>query len=172
MTRLYVYWKEPADAYFIMMWQQWNAKSYFKEGGKIGKKDVPLNYLSLSEVLDILGLKLFAKYTSTRAGNGKILIKKVSEIINKWISGKFMPLMDWPKSVNTFALSKIWYRSAAIDFKCGDIAKFYSKIKSWIYQDSFLKLDQKLLFRKTENGGLGLTHIQSKMTASLLCGFL
>ena len=80
--------------------------------------------------MDILGVKLYARYASTRAENGEILVKKVSDIINRWKSGKFLPLTDRPKSVNTFALSKLWYRAAAIDFKNGDIEKIESKIKS------------------------------------------
>ena len=47
-----------------------------------------------------------------------------------------------------------------------------SKIKSWIYQDCFLKPEEEILYRKTENGCLDLTHIQQKMNDSVLCGFL
>ena len=38
------------------------------------KKNIPLLYLNKSEFLDILGVKLFAKYSTTRSENREILI--------------------------------------------------------------------------------------------------
>ena len=35
-----------------------------------------------------------------------------------------------------------------------------------------MKPEQEVLYRKTENGGLGMTNILIKMKANLLCGFL
>ena len=111
-----------------------------------GSKDnIPLPYLDKSEFLDILGVKLFAKFSTTRSENGKILIKKVSNTIDKWKSGKFLPLTDRPKSTNTYALSKEWYRAAAIDLKIADIEKIESKIKTWTYQYNFLKPEQEMV---------------------------
>ena len=72
---------------------------------KWSKKDVPLKYLTISEHLDILGVKLFANFNQTRTKNGEILIKKINDLINIWKSGKFMPLLDRPTSINTYALS-------------------------------------------------------------------
>lgn len=83
-----------------------------------------------------------------------------------------MPITNHPRSVNTFALSKIWYRSAAIYIKCGDITKIDSRIKSWVYQDNFEKPEQEILCRKIEDGGLGLTNLRQKMKANLLCNFM
>ena len=39
------------------------------------KKEVPLDYSSKSEFLDILGVQLFANFTQTRTINGEILVK-------------------------------------------------------------------------------------------------
>ena len=58
------------------------------------KKQIPLKYLTISDHLDILGVKLFGNFIKTRARNGEILIKKVNDLINLWKSGKFMPLLD------------------------------------------------------------------------------
>ena len=120
---------EPLKCKLVLLgaWKNWT------------KKEVPLNYLTISEFLDILGVKLFANFNQTRNVNGEILIKKVSDLINAWKPGKFMPLTDPPNCINTFALSKIWYRLASINIKYSDIDKIESKIKSWLNQDSFEK---------------------------------
>lgn len=103
------------------------------------KNKTPLKYLTISEHLDILGVKIFANFIKTRAKNGEILIKKFNDLINTWKSGKFMPLLDRQTSINTYALSKIWYKAASINFKIGDIENIQSKIKSWLNQDTFEK---------------------------------
>lgn len=41
------------------------------------KKEIPLKYLTISDHLDILGVKLFGNFIETRAKNGEILIKKL-----------------------------------------------------------------------------------------------
>ena len=136
------------------------------------KKDIPLKYLTISEHLDILGVKLFANFNQTRTKNGEILIKKISDLINSWKSGKFMPLLNRPTSINVFALSKIWYRAASINFKLGDIENMQAKIKTWLNQDTFEKPQEEVLYRKKEDGGLNLTNIKQKMKAYLLTNFL
>ena len=136
------------------------------------KKEIPLKYLTVSDHLDILGVKLFGNFIETRAKNGEILIKKINDLINVWKSGKFMPLLDRPTSINTYALSKIWYRAASINFKVGDIDNMQSKIKSWLNQDTFEKPQEEILYRKKEDGGLNLTNIKFKMKAYLITNFL
>ena len=91
-------------------------------------REIPLKYLTILEHLDILGVKLFANFNQTRSKNGEILMKKINNLINGWKSGKFMPLLDRSTSINTFALSKIWYRAASINFKMGDIDNMQSKL--------------------------------------------
>ena len=115
---------------------------------KLDQKQIPLKYLTISEHLDILGVKLFGNFIETRAKNGEILIKKVNDLINLWKSGKFMPLLDRPISINTYALSKIWYRASSINFKIGDIDTMQAKIKSWLTQDMFEKPQEMVLYRK------------------------
>ena len=83
-----------------------------------------------------------------------------------------MPLLDRPTSNNTFALSKIWYRAASMNFKIGDIDNMQSKIKSWLNQDAFEKPQEEVLYRKKEDGGLNLTNIKLKMKAYLITNFI
>ena len=83
-----------------------------------------------------------------------------------------MPLTDRAFSVNTYILSKTWFKSATINIKLGDIEVMESKIKSWIYQDLFEKPQSEVLYHKTTQGGLGLADMKQKMTAHLLTTFL
>ena len=116
--------------------------------------------LKLSKKLLIssfLGVNLFASFNQTRTKNSEILIKKINDLINSWKSGKFMPLLDRPTSINTFALLKIWFWATSINFKLG------AKIKSWLNQDTFEKPQEEVLYRKKEEGVLNHADIKYKM---------
>ena len=83
-----------------------------------------------------------------------------------------MPLVSRPFSVNTYCLSKVWFRTGSVDLRVGDIKTITSKIKSYIYQDLFQKPSEVLLYRTVEEGGLGLHHVESKALAHLIVTFL
>ena len=83
-----------------------------------------------------------------------------------------MPLVSRPFSINTYCLSKVWFRTSSVDLRAGDITAITSKIKSYCYQDLYQKPSEVLLFRRVEEGGLGLHHIQSKAMANLISTFL
>ena len=136
------------------------------------QKDIPLPYLQLTESLDFLGCKLFSTYQTTTNENGRILIKKINDMISSWKSGKFLPITSRPWSLNSFCLSKIWYRTACLDIKVGDLDKITSMVKSWLYQDSLLKPPEIVLYRELENGGLGLHHVKSRAIAMLIHTFI
>ena len=53
-----------------------------------------------------------------------------------------MPLTDCSGSINTYALAKIWYRTASINI---DIDKMEAKIKSWLNEDTFEKPQREVL---------------------------
>ena len=89
-----------------------------------------------------------------------------------WKIGKWMPLSDRAFSINTYILSKLWYRAGAIDIKKGDITNIYSAIKTWMYADTYLKPQEEILIREVHEGGLGLSCIESKCRATLTVTFL
>ena len=136
------------------------------------QKDIPLPYLQLTDSLDYLGCKLFASYQTTRNENGKLLMKKINDLICSWKSGKFLPLTSRPWSLNAYCLSKIWYRVACIELKAGDYDKIISSLKSWLYQDSILKPAENILYRDPEYGGLGLHHVKTRAHAMMIHTFL
>ena len=142
------------------------------EWKKWSQEEIPLNFLTKSDFLDMLGVKIYSNYTETRQKNGEMLVKGVKETIDRWKSGKFMAFTDRTSCVNTYVLSKIWYKTSAIDFNKGDFEKITSYIKSWLYQDSLLKPDEILIYRKIADGGLGLFHIESKSKANFIVSFL
>ena len=120
----------------------------------------------------MLGVKLFAKFQETKSKNGEDILSMVKEKINLWRSGKYMSLTSRPFSVNTYALSKLWYRVAVTDIKVGDCDKIYSSIKSWMYADLIVKPQEELIFRSIKEGGLGLQNIQAKASANLITSFI
>ena len=55
---------------------------------------IPYNFIKLMEGLDVMGVKLCAKYQLTRAKNSEYITEKVKNITNMWKSGWFMVLVD------------------------------------------------------------------------------
>ena len=105
------------------------------------QEDLPpsCQYLVLSDHLDMVGVELRATWTQTRKVNGDIVQERVAKTINPWRSGKFMPLTMRPWSVNSFVLSKVWFRCSSVDLRVADITAILSSVRSWLYADMFEK---------------------------------
>ena len=139
---------------------------------KITQEDIPTPYMKITDTLDMVGVQLCSTWRETRAKNGDAVCNMVSKKIGAWMSGKFMPLSQRPYSVNTYALSKVWFRSASIYFREGDFKNMNSSIKQWLYRDIPLKPEETVLFRSVQDGGLGLTSVKHKSLAMLIHNFL
>ena len=109
---------------------------------------------------------------STRKVNNDELQSRVQGCIGAWKSGKHLDLVSRPYSLNTYCLSKVWLRACSIDMREGDITNITSKIKSYCYQDLLQKPSEVTLFRRVQDGGLGLQHVKSKSLAHLISTFL
>ena len=120
----------------------------------------------------MVGVELSANWVSTRKVNNDELQRRVQCCINSWKSGKFMPLISRPFSLNTYCSSKIWFRTGSVDLRGCDVAAITSKLKSYCYQDLFQKPSEVTLYRRVDEGGLGLHHIQSKAQANLISIFM
>ena len=75
--------------------------------GTLTIEDLPVNYIKISEHLDMVGVKLQASYQKTRKINCDELLTKVQNITGAWKGGKFMPLTSRPHSLNSYCLSKV-----------------------------------------------------------------
>ena len=126
----------------------------------------------LSDHLDMVGVELKATPTQTRKVNGDILQTRVKNTIGPWQAGKFMPLTQRPWSVNSYALSKVWYKCNCLDLRTMDINYITSKVKGWLYADQLEKPEELIMYRPTSHGGLGLHHVQFKAQAMLTRSFL
>ena len=78
------------------------------------KDDIPRPYVVLSNHLDMVGVKLCADYRDSRALNEKDLQERIHWIIGPWKGGKFKPLSQRSHSLNTYYLSKIWFKCPSI----------------------------------------------------------
>ena len=136
------------------------------------QEDIGHPYMRLHDTLSMLGVELTDSWQSTRKSKCDYLKEKLRVTIGSWKSGKQMPLVCRPFSLNTYCLSKVWYRTGIIDLRQGDIQDMTSKCKSWCYQDLLQKPSEIILFREVEQGGLGLYHIESRGIANLISTFL
>ena len=136
--------------------------------GTLTREDLPVNYIVLSEHLDMVGVKLMGNFQKTRKVNCDELQTKVQNITGAWRGGKFMSLTDRPHSLNTYCLPKIWFRCSSINLRACDLAKISSSIKSWLFADQLEKPEEFVLFRARCNGGLGLVNIQFKALSLLI----
>ena len=89
-------------------------------------EDLPVNYVAISDHLDMVGVTLKANYTLTRQINGDQLVERVSKTIGPWKGGRFMPLTLRCHSVNTYCFSKLWFECGSTDLRQGDITKITS----------------------------------------------
>ena len=83
-----------------------------------------------------------------------------------------MPLTMRPYSVNTYVLSKVWFKCSSVNLRVQDITSINSNIKSWLYQDCFEKPGELVLHRHAEDGGLGLFHVKMRALALLIRSFM
>ena len=139
---------------------------------ELTQADIPTPYMKITSSLDMVGVKLCATWSSSRALNGDIVKDKVKQLIGSWRAGKFMPLTQRPLSANTFALSKVWFRCFTVNLRKGDYASINSSLKSWIYSDLILKPEEMMLFQPNSKGGLSLSSVKHKSLACLIRNFL
>ena len=138
------------------------------------QEDLPAacQYMVISDHLDMLGVQLKATWTQTRKANGDIIQQRVSNTINSWKAGKFMPLTMRPWSINSFVLAKVWFRCGSVDLRVGDINAINSSIKSWLYADLFEKPSEMVMCRPASYGGLGVSSVKFKAMAALIQTFM
>ena len=138
------------------------------------QEDLPAScqYMTLSDHLDMVGVQLRATWTQTRKANGDIIQERVSNTVNPWRAGKFMPLSMRPFSVNSFVLSKVWFRCSSVDLRVGDISAINSAVKSWMYADMFEKPSENIMCRPARDGGLGVQSVKFRAQAALIRSFM
>ena len=147
----------------------------WKPSGKhpgLQKEDIPVPYIVLSNHLDMVGVKLCANYRETRSTNCNELQDKVKNVIGPWKSGKFMHLSQRSASINTYCLSKVFFKCSSIDLRTVDTTNITASIKSWLFQDQLVKPEDFLLYRARSEGGLGLIHPKVKAQALFIKCFL
>ena len=140
--------------------------------GILEQEDIPLNYRVLSDSLEMVVVELKATWSQTRKANGDIIQSRVNNTINPWKSGKFMDLTCRPWSLNTYALTKVWFRCHTVDLRVADILSVTSKVKSWLFQDQLEKPAVMVLYRPIQMGGLGLHSVKTKALATLIRTFM
>ena len=116
------------------------------------QEDIGYPHLKITDCISMVGVELMAGWQSTRKCNMDEVQTRVQKCIGSWKSGKFLPLVGRPFSVNTFCSSKIWFRTGSVDMRVGDTTAITSRIKSYCYQDLFQKPSEVLLYRRVEEG--------------------
>ena len=83
-----------------------------------------------------------------------------------------MSLSMRPCSVNSFVLSKVWFRCSSVDLRVADITAINSSVKSWLYGDMFEKPSEIVMCRPTSYGGLGVQSVKFRAQAALIRTFM
>jgi hypothetical protein len=140
--------------------------------GTLTKEDLPVNYVVLSEHLDMVGVKLLASFQKTRKTNCDELLVKVKNITGAWKGGKFMDLTSRSLSLNTYCLPKLWFRCSSINLRICDLGQISSNVKSWLYADQLEKPEEVVLYRARAAGGLGLVNVKFKAISLMIRSFM
>ena len=75
-------------------------------------------------------------------------------------------------SVNSFVLSKVWFKCGSVDLPVADINAINSSVKSWLYADMLEKPSEMVMCRPTSHGGLGVHSVKHRAQAILIRTFL
>ena len=132
----------------------------------------PLDYMSVVQELNILGVKMTRSSVTSRNVNGEELVKRVRDTINGFKAGRFLPLVSKPWTANCYVMSKISYRSSAYSLRQQDLNKIEAATKSWITQGLLLRPPELLLYRNLGEGGLGLVKASARCQANLIKNFV
>ena len=140
--------------------------------GTLEKEDLPVNYIVMSEHLDMIGVKLLSTFQKTRKVNGDDLQSRVKNVVGPWRGGKFMPLNNRPHSINNYCFSKVWFKCSTLNIRLCDKSKILSNVKQWLFADQLEKPKECVLYRPRNMGGLGLVHLDCKALSFLITTFL
>ena len=140
--------------------------------GTLVQEDIPCNYMTISDHLEMVGVELRATWSQTKKPNGDIVQQRVADTVRLWKTGKIMHLSLRSWSMNIYCFSKIWFRTHSVGLGETDITKISSSAKSWLYGDMLLKPEEIVLHRPVSYGGLSLLHVRMKALAGLIRTFL
>ena len=91
----------------------------------------------------MVDVKLKSSFLQTRKVNCDELQDKVRNVIGPWKGGKFMPLSLRSHSINTYCLSKVWFKCPSINLRVCDHARSLPPLKAGCSKTSLL--NQKTL---------------------------
>ena len=120
----------------------------------------------------MVGVQLKASYIQTRKANCDVLQDKVQNMIRLWKGGKFMHLSLRSSSLNSYCLSKVWFKCPSINLRECDFTKISAAVKSCLFQDQLEKPEDFVLYRHRNKGGLGLIHTQCKSLSFFIRSFM
>jgi hypothetical protein len=83
-----------------------------------------------------------------------------------------MPVTQRGWSLNSYVLSKVWFKTKCVDLRVCDIENITKSCKSWLYQDMLAKPEPMVLHRPHHHGGLGLHSVKYKAMAGFITTFL
>ena len=120
----------------------------------------------------MMGVVVTGKYTQIRKRNGDKMVTIIKNIMDRWKTGRFMDLICRPYSINTYALSKIWYKTGCINIRECNVNLITTSVKSWLYQPMLAKPSECILYRMSAEGGLGLHHVACRAKVALTKTFI
>ena len=128
--------------------------------------------MKITEQLNILGVTMARSTQTTRSLNGEELVSRIRKTTNSFKSGRFMPVSTRPWVSSVFLMSRINYRTCALNLRQQDIQRISSAVKSWVMQGFLIRPPENILFRNTAEGGLGLVNTAARARANLIKTFI
>ena len=108
-------------------------------------------------------MELTASWQSTRKINNDEVQERVQNCIAAWKSGIFLPLFSRPFSLNTYCMSKVWFRTSCVNLRALDVSAIKTKVKSYVGQGLFQKPGEIVLYRNVGEGAWDYTTYRVKL---------
>ena len=138
----------------------------------LNQNTVPLPFLVVSDHLEILGVKIFEAWLTTRQTAGTELKQKIQRIRDTWRGGRFYDFLLRPHVVNTYLFSNIWHKASSINLLCKDMDKIQRDGNDYVYTDCYLRPEKLVNYIDKSAGGLQIVHVRSKAMALFIKNLL
>ena len=118
--------------------------------------------------LKVLGFVFCPKYSETLKCSWENVFRGFQKTLYSWESRLLFTLQQRVFTVNTFALSKLWYTAQVLPLPIATARKFESVVSSFVFRGRHERLKLSEVQNPPSRGGLGLTCVSTKAQCLLL----
>lgn len=131
------------------------------------RTDWPIPWLQTTDRMKILGVTFSADTSVTIMTTWNEILNKMRAGVQRWISDRNWTMLGKIKILHTFILSQAWYVAQVLPCPQRIISEMERSASHYLFNDQVERIQLEQLYKKKEEGGLGLVNISAKCQALL-----